>query len=162
MRQLTAAVFAFGLCLLAIASPQTGAQTRRKPLDPCKLVSNADVLHVLGWEVATRRHKPYDIHGATGAMCFLAASQGQVIVIVPSPESDLPGITVYNDPAAGDLAKRVYGLGADVILYNSTVYVAGYHRDVEVRVVPDSHAASYAEVEGFGAVVARSLRRLSR
>jgi len=148
--------------LLAGRPTQTGAQTQREPLDPCRLITNADVLHVLGWEIETRRRKPYDIHGATGAMCFPAASQGEVIVIVPNPESDLPGITVYNDPAAGDLAKHVYGVGADVVLYNSTVYVAGYHRDVEVRVVPDSHAASYAEIEGFGAIVARGLRRLSR
>jgi hypothetical protein len=44
-------------------------------------------------------------------MCFTSSSQGQVIVIVPDPGMDYPGISVYNDPNAAGLAKHVGGLG---------------------------------------------------
>lgn len=123
------------------------------PQNPCAFVSDTDVLHVLGWNVATRERKAYDLHGGTGAMCFLSSSQGQVIVILPDPGSDFPGISVYNDPNAAQLQQKVYGLGAEVTLYNGTVYVVRARRNIAVRVVPDSHAASYAEVEGFAKIV---------
>jgi hypothetical protein len=124
-----------------------------KASDPCGFVSNDDVLHLLGWTVDGRQRRPYDLHGGTGSMCFISSSQGQVIVILPDPGSDYPGISVYSDPNADGLARKVYGLGAEVTLYNSTVYVLKKHRDVAVRVVPDSHAASYAEVQGFAKVL---------
>ncbi len=148
LRTLATAVFLFS------AAPGASATG---PTNPCALVSDDDVLHVLGWTVATRRRKAYDIHGGTGSMCFLESTQGQVIVILPDPGTDFPGISVYNDPAAAEIEKKLYGLGADVTLYNGTVYVARKHRDVAVRVVPQDHAASYNEVEGFAKVVIRHL-----
>jgi hypothetical protein len=57
-----------------------------------------------------------------------------------------------------EMKKSVYGLGAEVTLYNGTVYVVRKQREIAVRVVPQDHAASYAEVEGFAKVVIRHLR----
>ena len=42
-------------------------------------------------------------------------------------------------------------------LYNGTVYVVKHHRDVAVRVVPQSHMASYDEVEPFAKAIIRRL-----
>ena len=143
---------------LLIAGTLHGAWAAVPSKSPCAFVSNDDVLHVLGWSVESRERRPYDLHGGTGSMCFIASSQGQVVVILPDIGSDFPGISVYNDPNAAGLAKKVYGLGAEVTLYNGTVYVVRGHRNIAVRVVPDSHAASYDEVEGFAKVVIRRLR----
>jgi hypothetical protein len=144
---------------LAFAGANTTAHAAiEEVLNPCSFVSNDDVLHLLGWTVQGRERRPYDLHGGTGAMCFLSSEQGQVVVIVPDPGSDYPGISVYDDPNAAGLAKRVYGLGAEVTLYNGTVYVVRAHRNVAVRVVPDNHMASYDDVEGFAKVIIRHLR----
>jgi hypothetical protein len=115
------------------------------------------VLHLLGWTVTGRRRRPYDLPGGTGAMCFISSSQGQVIVIVPDPGMDYPGISVYNDPNAAGLAKPVSGLGAEVTLYNGTVYVVKHHRNVAIRVVPENQMASYDEVEPFAKLIIRHL-----
>ena len=159
LRQFARAVRGTPLALaLALALSGGGAPAAmQKELNPCSLVSNDDVLHLLGWTVDGRKRRPYNLHGGTGTMCFISSSQGQVIVITPDLGSDYPGMSVYSDPMAGGLEKRVYGLGAEVTLYASTVYVVRAHRDVAVRVVPDSHAASYNEVEGFAKVVIRRL-----
>jgi hypothetical protein len=128
-----------------------------KPLNPCTFVSNNDVLHLLGWTVDGREKRPYDLHGGTGAMCFISSSQGQVIVIVPDPGTAYPGIDPDSDPSATGLVRHVTEFGANVTLYNGTVYVTKTHRNVAVRVVPQDHMASYAEVEGFAKVVAHHL-----
>ena len=141
---------------LALTRVSAHASTQRE-LNPCSFVTNDDVFHVLGWTVEGRERKPFDLHGGTGAMCFISSSQGEVIVILPDLGSDYPGISVYNDPNAAELEKKVYGLGAEVTLYNGTVYVARGHRNVAVKVVPQNHAASYDEVEGFAKVVIRHL-----
>ncbi|MGD0471807.1 MAG: hypothetical protein ABSB70_01135 [Candidatus Velthaea sp.] len=138
-------------------NPAAARASIEKPLNPCAFVTNDDVLHLLGWTVDGRERRPYDLHGGTGAMCFISSSQGQVIVITPDPGSDYPGISVYNDPNAAGLARHVGGLGAEVTLYNGTVYVVKHHRDVAVRVVPQSHMASYDEVEPFAKVIIRRL-----
>ncbi len=148
------ALSALALSALAL----TGASAAiLKPLNPCALVTNDDVLHQLGWTVQSRERKPYDLHGGVGSMCFIASEQGQVVVILPDPGSDFPGISVYNDPNAAGLAKKVTGLGAEVTLYNGTVYVVRKHREVAVRVVPDNHMASYDEIEGFARVIIHRL-----
>ena len=104
------------IMVAALAFFGTAGGTRAaigKPLNPCAFVTNDDVLHLLGWTVNGRERRPYDLHGGTGAMCFISSSQGQVIVIVPDPGMDYPGISVYNDPNAAGLAKHVSGLGTD-------------------------------------------------
>jgi hypothetical protein len=141
--------------LTAQGADATSALTGK--LNPCSFVTNNDVLHLLGWTVDSRERRPYNLHGGTGTMCFIGSSQGQVVVIVPDFGSDYPGISVYNDPNATGLAQKVPGMGAEVTLYNGTVYIVAHHRDVAVRVVPDSHAASYAEVEPFAKVVIQRL-----
>jgi hypothetical protein len=144
----------------ALAFAASGTQARasiEKPLNPCSFVTNDDVTHLLGWTVEGRERRPYDLHGGTGAMCFISSAQGQVIVIVPDPGMDYPGISVYNDPNAAGLAKHVSGLGAEVTLYNGTVYVVKHHRNVAIRVVPENHMASYDEVEGFAKVIIHHL-----
>jgi hypothetical protein len=155
---LLAAVAALALGALALdVSPMSARASIEKTLNPCSFVSNDDVTHLLGWTVTGRERRPYDLHGGTGAMCFIASSQGQVIVIVPDPGNDYPGISVDNDPNAAGLAKHVAGLGGEVTLYNGTVYVVKHHRNVAVRVVPDNHMASYDEIEGFAKVIIRHL-----
>jgi hypothetical protein len=147
--------------LVALAFMLAGATTARasieKPLSPCGFVSNDDVLHLLGWTVDGRERRPYDLHGGTGAMCFISSTQGQVIVIAPDPGTAYPGISPDGDPAATGLVRHVTEFGADVTLYNGTVYVVKHHRNIAVRVVPQDHVASYAEVEGFAKVLARHL-----
>jgi hypothetical protein len=157
-RAVRAAVSTAALTALAIAGGTPGAPAAiEKPLNPCAFVTNDDVLHLLGWTVNGRERRPYDLHGGTGAMCFISSSQGQVIVIVPDPGMDYPGISVYNDPNAAGLAKHVSGLGAEVTLYNGTVYVVKHHRNVAIRVVPENQMASYDEVEPFAKVIIRHL-----
>jgi hypothetical protein len=153
---LRAALVALGAGL-AVTCASVADASIEKPLNPCTFVSNADVLHLLGWTVDGRQRRPYDLHGGTGSMCFISSSQGQVIVIAPDPGSDYPGISVFNDPNAAGLAKHVGGLGAEVTLYNGTVYVVKSHRNVAVRVVPESHMASYDEVEPFAKVIIHHL-----
>jgi hypothetical protein len=144
--------------ILGFAASAGGARAAiEKPLNPCSFVTNDDVLHLLGWTVNGRERRPYDLHGGTGAMCFISNSQGQVIVIVPDPGMHYPGISVDNDPNAAGLAKHVGGLGAEVTLYNGTVYVVKHHRNVAIRVVPENQMASYDEVEPFAKVIIRRL-----
>jgi hypothetical protein len=157
-RAVRAAVAAAILAAVTFAGGARGARAAiEKPLNPCAFVTNDDVLHLLGWTVNGRERRPYDLHGGTGAMCFISSSQGQVIVIVPDPGNDYPGISVYNDPNAAGLAKHVSGLGAEVTLYNGTVYVVKHHRNVAIRVVPENQMASYDEVEPFAKVIIRHL-----
>jgi hypothetical protein len=78
-------------------------------------------------------------------------------VIVPDPGTAYPGISPDSDPSATGLVKHVSEFGAEVTLYNGTVYVNKHHRNVAVRVVPQDHMASYAEVEGFAKVISRHL-----
>ena len=155
--RLRAMIAALGIGVAVLAARATPSAAAALPTNPCALVSDNDVLHVLGWTVHSRERKAYDLHGGTGSMCFLASTQGQVVVILPDPGSDFPGISVYNDPNAAGLAQHLYGLCAEVTLYNGTVYVVRGHRNIAVRVVPDDHAASYGEVEGFANVVVKHL-----
>lgn len=153
-------VRASAMCAFAFAYALGGGAARaaiEAPLNPCSFVSNNDVLHLLGWTVDGRQKRPYDLHGGTGAMCFISSSQGQVIVIVPDPGTAYPGIDPDSDPSATGLVRHVAEYGANVTLYNGTVYVTKTHRNVAVRVVPQDHMASYAEVEGFAKVVAHHL-----
>jgi hypothetical protein len=146
------------LCAVLAWLPPTAARASiEKPLSPCGFVSNDDVLHLLGWTVDGRQRRPYDLHGGTGAMCFISSTQGQVIVIVPDPGTAYPGISPDSDPGAAGLVRHVTEFGADVTLYNGTVYVVKHHRKVAVRVVPQDHMASYAEVEPFAKVISRHL-----
>ncbi len=126
--------------------------------DPCTLVGPADAFRLLGWTIDGHEKRPYSIMGASGTICFLHASQGQIIVTVPDRGIDFVGATPYNDTNAKSLARPVYGLGADVVLYNGTVYVTRYKRSVSVHVVPNDAPASYADVEGFARVAIRHMR----
>ena len=138
-------------------SPTSARASIEKAINPCSFVSDDDVTHLLGWTVTGRERRPYDLHGGTGAMCFIASSKGQVIVIVPDPGTAYPGISPDSDPGAAGLVRHVTEFGADVTLYNGTVYVVKHHRNVAVRVVPQDHMASYAEVEPFAKVISRHL-----
>jgi len=126
--------------------------------DPCKLVADRDAFRLLGWTVDSRERRPYAIMSATGKVCFLHASQGQIIVTVPDRGIEFVGATPYNDSSAKSLAQPVHGLGADVLLYNGTVYVTRYKRPVSVHVVPNDAPASYADVEGFARVTIAHMR----
>lgn len=155
-----------GLVRLSIASAAvafalgTGARVAATAVseNPCTLVSKSDVFRVLGWTIESKERKPYDMVGATGSMCFLASPQGQVIVTEPDPGTTYPGASVYSQSDAAGLSRTVYGLGAEVVLYNGTVYVSKHHRKAAVRVVPNDHSASYDEVQGFATVVIRRLK----
>jgi hypothetical protein len=142
--------------IVATSTPSARASIEQ-PLNPCTFVTNDDVLHLLGWTVDGRQRRPYDLHGATGAMCFLSSTQGQVIVIVPDPGTAYPGISPEGDQSSAGLVRHVREYNADVTLYNGTVYVVKHHRNVAIRVVPQDHMASYAEVEGFAKVISKHL-----
>ncbi len=126
--------------------------------NPCALVTKTDVFRVLGWTIDSKEKKPYDMLGATGSMCFLSSAQGQVIVTEPDPGTTYPGASVYSQSDAASLSRTVYGLGAEVVLYNGTVYVSKHHRKAAVRVVPNDHNASYDEVQGFAKVLVPRLK----
>ncbi len=146
-------------CAAALASargfPLSAAGSA--PPDPCSLLTKDDVFRVLGWSVDRKEKKHYDMQGATGAMCFYTSAQGDVIVTAPDTGTTYPGASVYSQSDAAGLSRPVYGLGADVVLYNGTVYVSKRHRKAAVRVVPNDHSASYDEVQGFANVVVRRL-----
>ena len=91
-------------------------------------------------------------------MCFLSSTEGQVIVTEPDPGTTYPGASVYSQSDAAGLSRSVYGLGAEVVLYNGTVYVSKHHRKAAVRVVPNDHSASYDEVQGFAKVLVARLK----
>ncbi|GAC1395379.1 MAG: hypothetical protein NVS2B8_06550 [Vulcanimicrobiaceae bacterium] len=149
------------LSLLAAASIVIPTGASGRPLaapDPCKLVGNDDAFRLLGWTIDQREKRPYAILGATGKICFLHASQGQIIVTVPDRGIGFVGATPYNDSNAKSLARPVFGLGADVVLYNGTVYVTRYKRSISVHVVPNDAPASYADVEGFAQVAIRHMQ----
>ena len=126
--------------------------------NPCALVTKTDVFRVLGWTIDSKEKKPYDMLGATGSMCFLSSTEGQVIVTEPDPGTTYPGASVYSQSDAAGLSRSVYGLGAEVVLYNGTVYVSKHHRKAAVRVVPNDHSASYDEVQGFAKVLVARLK----
>ena len=152
------AVVVVATIAVAFAAESVRANAASVAADPCALVTKTDVFRVLGWTVDTKERKPYDMVGATGSMCFLASSQGQVIVTEPDPGTTYPGASVYSQSDAAGLSRTVYGLGAQVVLYNGTVYVSKHHRKAAVRVVPNDHNASYDEVQGFAAVVISRLK----
>jgi hypothetical protein len=138
----------------ALAAPSLHAGGR----SPCSLVTKDDVFRILGWTIDSKEKKSYDMLGATGSMCFLSSTQGQVIVTQPDPGTTYPGASVYSQSDAAGLARSVYGLGAEVVLYNGTVYVSKHHHKAAVRVVPNDHNASYDEVQGFANVIVPRLK----
>ena len=142
----------------ALSTPARAATRPAGAAGPCALVTKDDVFRILGWTIDSKEKKTYDMLGATGAMCFLSSTQGQVIVTQPDPGTTYPGASVYSQSDAAGLARTVHGLGADVVLYNGTVYVSKHHRKVAVRVVPSDHSASYDEVQGFANVLIPRLK----
>ncbi len=152
------AAFAFSLAVAISVSPVLVSAQRSARPDACKLVDDVSAFRLLGWTIDSREKRPYAIMGASGTICFLHASQGQIIVTVPDRGIDFVGATPYNDANAKSLARPVYGLGGDVILYNGTVYVTRYKRSVSVHVVPNDAPTSYPDVEGFARVALRHMR----
>ena len=146
------------LLALPLAHPSAPAAAAGPTRSPCALVTKNDVFRILGWTIDSKEAKKYDMLGATGAMCFLSSVQGQVIVTEPDPGTTYPGASVYSQSDAAGLSKTIYGLGAEVVLYNGTVYVSKHHRKVAVRVVPNDHNASYDEVQGFANVLVPRLK----
>lgn len=143
---------------LGFAAGHARSATAAVSANPCSLVTKTDVYRVLGWTIDSKERKKYDMLGATGSMCFLSSTQGQVIVTQPDPGTTYPGASVYSQADAAGLARTVYGLGAEVVLYNGTVYVSKHHRKAAVRVVPNDHNASYDEVQGFANVLVPRLK----
>jgi len=146
-------------CVALAATPPLAARTMRAAPDPCALVTKDDAFRLLGWSLAGSERKRYAIAGARGSICFLDSAQGKIIVTVPDRGVDFIGATPYNDSVAASLARHVYGLGGDVLLYNGTAYVTRYKRSVSVHVVPSESPASYDDVEGFARTTLAHMRR---
>lgn len=147
------------LCAIGLVLAPLGARARVvKPLDACALVTNEDAFRLLGWSLTSRGRKRYAIGGATGSLCFIESSQGEIIVTVPDRGVDFIGATPYSDSGAASMARHVYGLQGDVVLYNGTAYVTRYKRSVSVHVVPLQNPASYDDVEGFAKTVIGHMR----
>ncbi|GAC1539911.1 MAG: hypothetical protein NVS3B16_01430 [Vulcanimicrobiaceae bacterium] len=132
-----------------LAGVPVGARAARPPLDPCALVSKRDAFRLLGWELTEHKRRRYAVAGATGAVCFLEAAQGKIIVTVPDRGVNFIGATPYSDSGAASIARHVFGLGGEVVLYNGTAFITRYKRSVSVHVVPNENPASYDDVEGF-------------
>ena len=143
---------------LVTATPLDARAVRPAAPDPCTLVSKTDAFRLLGWSLAGSERKRYAVAGATGTICFLDSPQGKIIVTVPDHGADFIGMTPYSDSGAASLARHVYGLGGDVLLYNGTAYVTRYKRSVSVHVVPNENPASYDDVEGFARTILGHMR----
>jgi hypothetical protein len=149
-RALPALLAAFSV-VPAVLSACASAGARE--LAPCSLLRRSDVTRLTTWQVNAVERKRYDLNGAEGAMCFFESTQGSVIVIVPDRGTPFPGDSPFADPQEEGLVRRDPESGVDVTYYNGTAYVNVRRRDIAVRVVPDSHIASYYEVEPFAELV---------
>lgn len=129
-----------------------------KPLDVCGVITKRDIFRVLGWTVEHVRERKYDFGTTTGKMCNYESSQGIVTTIMPDPGSPFPGLSSDNTPDSGDLVETLPGLGAQVQLFNGSVFVTRNRKRVSVRVVPESHPASYADVEPFAKIIVARFR----
>ena len=139
--------------LFAYAGSAAGAAT-----NPCRIVGKDDVLRILGWHVDTVRGRRYDFGGLSGGMCNMSSRVGSVTVIVPDIGSEFPGLTPDNTPDSGTTVQSLRGLGADVQLFNGTVYITSGHHRVAVRVVPEAHPASNQEIEPFAKIAVAHMR----
>ncbi len=147
------------VCAIVVAALPLAVRARAlKTPDACALVSDADAFRLLGWSLSGRERRRYAVAGASGSICFLDSSQGKIVVTVPDRGVAFVGATPFNDSGAASLARHVYGLGGDVVLYDGTAFVTRYKRSVSVHVVPDAHPASYDDVEGFAKIVIARLK----
>jgi hypothetical protein len=134
----------------AVSAPAgTAKHARPHDLSPCALLQRSDVTRLTTWQVNAVERKRYDLNGAEGTMCFFESTQGSVIVIVPDRGSPFPGDSPFADPQDEGIVRRDRASGVSVTYYNGTAYMNVGRRDLAVRVVPDSHIASYYEVEPF-------------
>lgn len=140
----------FGSLSVALA-PAPAAFGR--DLSACALLRSADIARLTGWHVDAVRRKHYSFNGASGEMCFFEANQGAVIVIVPDRGAPFPGESPFTDQDSAGIVRRDAASGTQVTYYNGTAYMNVHRRDLAVRVVPESHIASYYEVEPFAEIV---------
>lgn len=150
-RRLLQSVLAFTAFALPLAAAPSSAATHE--LSACSLLHATDVARLTGWKVDAVRRKTYRFNGATGVMCFFESNQGMVIVIVPDPGAPFPGESLFTDQDTEGIMRRDAATGTPVTYYNGTAYMNVHRRDLAVRVVPDSHIASYYEVEPFAEII---------
>lgn len=134
------------------------AEAKASRLDPCALLRRADVTRLTTWQVDSVKRKRYDLAGAAGTMCFFEAALGAVIVIVPDRGYPFPGDSPFTNPSDQGVVRRDPTTNVEVTYYNGTVYMNVHRRDVAVRLVPQSHIASFFEVEPFAGVVIPRIR----
>lgn len=127
----------------------------------CSLMARDDVAHFTGWEIASVSKRRYSIQGATGRMCTIESSQGNIFVILPDAGMPFPdaGAASSNGSLAA-VTSHFSDRGIPVSIYRGTAFFALGSQDVAVRMVPTDHDASNAEVEPLArALIARAGRK---
>ncbi len=125
--------------------------------NPCRIVGKNDILRILGWHVEHVRERRYRFGALSGDMCNQESPEGIVTTILPAAGSSCPGITPDNAPDAGELVTTEPGHGGDAQIFSGGVYVVRNHRRACVRVVPETHPASNADVQPFANVIRNRL-----
>jgi hypothetical protein len=155
-RRPAAVVCAFLAATLLVCSRAPAAAATQPAV--CSVITKRDIFRILGWTVDHVRKRTYNFGTTTGKMCNYESSEGIVTTIMPDPGSAFPGLSSDNTPDSGNLVETLPGLGAQVQLFNGSVFVTRDRRRVSVRVVPESHPASYADVEPFAKVIVGRFR----
>ena len=131
-------------------------------ISACSLLSAADVSHLTGWEVSATHRRRYSIHGASGNMCSLEATQGIVLVMLPDAGSPYPGDAALAASGGNEFASHGHEFGTEVTTVHGTAYFNVRDQDIAVRVVPTDHDASNAEVEPFAHAILEKLHGRAR
>lgn len=134
-------------------------------IDPCTLLTSEEVFRLWGWEVTSKErayhhfYSPagYAFHRRAGWSCTLESSQGVVTIMVTAPNAFFPADTPFDEPSQRGLAEEIHGYPASVLLFNGTAYIRRHNRMVSVQVLPNTHTASYNEIEGLVPIVVRRL-----
>ena len=122
----------------------------------CAVIAKNDVARLSGWQIANVEKRVYHSHGATGRMCTFDSNEGQIVVVMPDIGAPFPG----QELAAAATYDRHTRVGdQDVKLSNGVGYFAIGRQGVAIRVLPNDHPASYAEVEPYVRIaIARAAR----
>jgi hypothetical protein len=154
LRRLTVGCVSFALPLAPTAA---FAAATPRALDPCAVVTKADVQTVLSWSVTGTDRRAYRLPAASGRLCQYQANEGSVIVTVPDSGSSFLANNELVDPFANGLGMRVAGIADSVQLFNNTAYVAKREHSVSVQVLPNGYPVSSRELTRFARLAARRL-----
>jgi hypothetical protein len=110
----------------------------------CSLLQRDDVTRLTAWQVDSVRRKRYDFNGATVRCASSNRRSG------PSSSSSPSAVCHSRATHRSPTRKTKASFG--------TAHRRLHRRDLAVRVVPNSHIASYFEVEPFAETIIRRVK----